>query len=83
MNISIELDEDDLKQVIYQTIANAYAKDWSSLRRDCDRIVADQVRKIIYEDKDRIIDKIVARASRECGNKAVKKLLEEIDDEIN
>lgn len=76
MKITIDLDEEKLKDEIYRQLAAAYIREFSPERHQVDRIVAEQIRKIIYDDKDRIVEKIVARASRECGNKAVKKLAE-------
>lgn len=76
MKIEIELDEEEVKKEIYKELAKCYIREFSPERRVVDRIVAEQIRKIIYADKDRIVDMIVARASRECTNKAVKKILD-------
>ena len=76
MKIEIELNEEELKKEIYEEMTKCYIREFSPERRKVDRIVAEQIRKIIYADKDRIVDKIVARASRECANKAVKKILD-------
>lgn len=76
MEIRIEISEEELKECILNVVAKNYYSDYTSDRRRVDRVVAECVRDIIYQDKERIIDLIVARASRECGNKAVKKILD-------
>lgn len=76
MKITLELDEQELAEHVYETAAKQYLKEFSTDRRHVNMIVDDEIRKIIYADKDRIVDRIVDRASRECTNKAVKKILD-------
>lgn len=76
MKIEIEISEDELKEAVLKVISNNYYRDYSSDRNHVNRVVAEQVRRVIYEDKERIIDRIVAQASRECRSKALKKILE-------
>lgn len=78
MKIVIEIPEEELKQALINVIAKQYYADYSSDRRKVNTITSECVRQIIYKDKERIIDRIVAQASRECGNKAVKKILDVI-----
>ena len=78
MIITVEIDDDELKQAVLDVIADRYYREFSSDRRHVDGVVSEAVRNIIYKDKERIVDKIVARASQECGNKAVKKLMEKV-----
>ena len=76
MKIEIDIPEEELKEAVLNVVAKRYYSDYSEDRRRTDRIVAEQVRKIIYEDKDRIIDRIVEQASRGCRSKAIKKILD-------
>lgn len=50
------------------------------IEKKVDKITAECVREIIYKDKERIVDRIVAQASRECKNKALKKILEGLNE---
>lgn len=81
MEIKIEIPDEEIKETLKREIARAYYSDYSSDRNHVNRVVAEQVRKIIYEDKERIVDRIVAQASRECKNKAIKKIIETIGGE--
>ena len=76
MNIVVDIPEEELKETLLNVIAKQYYYDYSSDRKRVDGVVADQIRKIIYGDKERIINMIVSRASSHLENKAVKKLLE-------
>ena len=75
MEIKIEISEDELKEAVLNVIAREYYRDYSADRKAVNRVTAECVRQIIYKDKERIIDRIVAQASRECKGKAVKKLV--------
>lgn len=79
LKIELEIPEDEIKKVLLDVIARKYYASYSPDRREVDRVVAECIRKIIYEDKERIVELIVARASRECKNKAIKKILEGIE----
>lgn len=74
--IEFEIPEEEIKDSVLNVLAKEYTKNFSYSRRQVDNVVAECVRKIIYDDKERIIEMIVARAARECGNKAVKKIIE-------
>ena len=76
MKITVEISDEELKREILHLVAVDYKRDFSEDRRRVDLVVKECVREIIYQDKERIIERIVAQASRECGNKAVKKLLD-------
>lgn len=76
MKLEIEISEDELKEAVLKVVSNNYYRDYSADRNHVNRVVAEQVRRVIYEDKERIIDRIVAQASRECRSKALKKILE-------
>lgn len=78
MEIKIEVPEEELKEMVLNVVAKRYYADYSEDRHNVNRIVAECVREIIYKDKERIVEMIVSRASRECRNKAVKKMLEEL-----
>lgn len=79
MKFEIEVPDEELKKTVLCTVANAYYRDYSADRNNVNRIVAECVRQIIYKDKERIVDRIVEQASRECKNKAVKKILESLE----
>lgn len=74
--IKIEVSDDELKDAVLSVIAERYCKDYSTDRRHVRMVTQECVREIIYKDKENIIKQIVSQASRECGNKAVKKILE-------
>lgn len=78
MKITVEISDEELKNEILNIVARDYKSEYSTDRRRTDAVVKECVREIIYQDKERIIDRIVAQASRECGNKAVKKFLDSI-----
>lgn len=77
MKIEIEISDDELREHILVAAGNALHKQYSTERNLYKRTIADCVREVIYKDKKEIVERIVAQASRECRNKAVKKLLEE------
>lgn len=78
MKVTVEISDDELKREIFNLVTKDYKAEYSADRRRTDAVVKECVREIIYQDKERIIDRIVAQASRECGNKAVKKFLDSI-----
>mgnify|MGYP001771167193 CR=1 FL=1 len=77
MKIEIEISDDELREYILTAAGKSLFAEWSVDRNLYKRTIADCVRQVIYEDKDEIINRIVAQASRECGNKAVQKILKE------
>ena len=78
MTYTVEVDDYELRDAVLNVIAERYHSTFSMDRRHVDKIVAEAVRQIIYQDKERIIEMIVERASNHLGNKAVKKILEEM-----
>lgn len=76
MKIEIEVSDDELREYILTAAGKSLFAEWSVDRNLYKRTIADCVREVIYKDKDAIVRQIVAQASRECRNKAVKKLLE-------
>lgn len=80
MKFEIEIPEEELKEAVLKVIADRYYGNYTCDKRHVDRIVAEQVRNVIYKDKERIVDRIVAQASRECKSKAIKKILEGLDE---
>ena len=81
MKITVEIPEDELKEAVMALVARDFKAEFSSDRRMAMKVVAECVREIIYKEKAEIVDRIVAQASRECRSKAVKKLLENIEQE--
>lgn len=81
MKFEIEVSEDELKHHLLAAAATSLHKDFSADRNMYQRVIAQCVREIIYQDKAEIVDRIVAQASRECGNKAVRKLLENLSED--
>lgn len=76
MKFEIEVSDDELREYILTAAGRALMADWSVDRNLYKRTISECVREVIYKDKDAIVRQIVAQASRECRNKAVKKLLE-------
>lgn len=68
MKVTVEISDGELKREILNLVAKDYKAEYSTDRRRTDAVVKECVREIIYQDKERIIDRIVAQASRECGN---------------
>lgn len=77
MKIEIEVSDDELREYILTAAGRALFADWSVDKNLYKRTIADCVKKVIYKDKQEIIDRIVAQASRECGNKAAQKIVRE------
>ena len=78
MKFEINIPDDEIKQAILNEVAKRYSS--SSLEtRVLKTTTAECVREIIYKEKAEIIDRIVAQASRECKNKAIKKILEGLE----
>lgn len=80
MKITVEISDEELKSAVLQVVAREYDREFSADRRNVNRVVAECVREIIYKDKEQIVDRIVGQASRECKSKAVKKLLENLEE---
>ena len=80
MKIEIEIPDEELKKMITQVIAERLYEEFSYDRNLYKRTISECVREVIYKDKANIVDRVVAQASKECRKKAIKKLLEGIDD---
>lgn len=80
MELKIEIPEEELKEAVLRVVADRYYSDYTTDRKKVNKITAECVREIIYKDKERIADRIVAQASRECKNKALKKILEGLNE---
>ena len=78
MKFEINIPDDEIKQAILNEVAKCYSIS-SLVTRVLKRTTAECVREIIYKEKAEIIDRIVAQASRECKNKAIKKILEGLE----
>lgn len=77
IKIELEISENELKNVLLKVISDEYDRSLTTYGNPhIDRIVGECVREIIYKDKDRIIDSIIERASKECTRKAFKKVLD-------
>lgn len=77
MKIEIEVSDEELREYILTAAGKSLFAEWSVDRNLYKRTIADCVRQVIYKDKDEIINRIVAQASRECGNKAAQKIARE------
>lgn len=78
MKFEIEVEDKELQDAVLDCVAQRYYAKYSADRRNVDKVVAQCIRDVIYKDKGRIVDMIVERASRECVNKTVKKILEKV-----
>lgn len=78
MKITIEIPDEEIKDAVLNVVAQQYYKNYSTDRRNVDRVVSECVRKVIYEDKERITDRIVSQASSHLKNVALKKMMEKI-----
>lgn len=78
MKLTVEISDEELKNAVLQVVVNKYNRQYSADRNNVNRVVAECVRQAIYKDKERIVDRIVAQASRECKSKALKKIIESI-----
>ena len=81
MKITIEIPDEEIKDAVLNVVAQQYYKNYSTDRRNVDRVVSECVRKVIYEDKERITDRIVSQASGHLKNVALKKMMEKMTEE--
>lgn len=72
MKITIEIPDEEIKDAVLNVVAQQYYKNYSTDRRNVDRVVSECVRKVIYEDKERITGRIVSQASSHLKNVALK-----------
>lgn len=81
MKITIEIPDEEIRDVVLNVVAQQYYKNYSTDRRNVDRVVSECVRKVIYEDKERITDRIVSQASSHLKNVALKKMMEKMTED--
>lgn len=81
MKITIEIPDEEIKDAVLNVVAQQYYKNYSTDRRNIDRVVSECVRKVIYEDKERITDRIVSQASSHLKNVALKKMMEKMTED--
>ena len=81
MKITIEIPDEEIKDAVLNVVAQQYSKNYSTDRRNVDRVVSECVRKVIYEDKERITDRIVSQASSHLKNVALKKMMEKMTED--
>ena len=81
MKITIEIPDEEIKDAVMNVVAQQYYKNYSPDRRNVDRVVSECVRKVIYEDKERITDRIVSQASSHLKNVALKKMMEKMTED--
>ena len=81
MKITIEIPDEEIKDAVLNVVAQQYYKNYSTDRRNVDRVVSECVRKVIYEDKERITDRIVSQASSHLKNAALKKMMEKMTED--
>ena len=81
MKITIEIPDEEIKDAVLNVVAQQYYKNYSTDRRNVDRVVSECVRKVIYEDKERITDRIVSQASGHLKNVALKKMMEKMTED--
>ena len=81
MKITIEIPDEEVKDAVLNVVAQQYYKNYSTDRRNVDRVVSECVRKVIYEDKERITDRIVSQASSHLKNVALKKMMEKMTED--
>ena len=87
MEVKIVIDNADLEQLVLEKIAEQIAQDitqkygaGSGLYR---RTIQEATRDVIYKDKENIVNRVVEQASREAKNKAVRKLLEIAEKDVD
>lgn len=81
MKITIEIPDEEIKDAVLNVVAQQYYENYSTDRRNVDRVVSECVRKVIYEDKERITDRIVSQASSHLKNVALKKMMEKMTED--
>lgn len=81
MKITIEIPDEEIKEAVLKVVADQYYRNYSADRHNVNRIVSECTRKIIYEDKERITDRIVSQASSHLKNVALKKMMEKMTED--
>ena len=85
MNLNIEIDEKRIAQIVEETIAkditDTYGYEAREARHGVRSGVDKAVKEYIYKNKDRIIDRVVERATVEMVKKGLPKLIENLGKE--
>lgn len=85
MELKINIDEKELNETVIRLLAKEIVAEYghtshqakAGIRDACDYAV----REYIYKQKDKVIEKVVSRATREIVKKGLPKLLENIEKE--
>lgn len=82
MEITIKIDDERIAQLVEEQIANEIVKDYGGIARNAKLGLRDGVDKAIknyiYSQKDKIVERVVKRASTEIVRKGLPKLIENI-----
>jgi hypothetical protein len=82
MNLEIKIDDERITELVELAIVDSVIKNHSYLMRDAQFGVKSgvdkAVKEYIYKNKDRIIERVVERASVEIVKKGLPKLLESL-----
>ena len=86
MNLNIEIDDNRITELVEQAIVDSIFDNRSYLLRDAQFGVKSgidkAVKEYIYKNKDKIIDRVVQRASIEMVKKGLPKLLEDLGKKV-
>jgi hypothetical protein len=76
MRITIEIDDNELKELVTEKIANKMTEKWSQDRYVCTKEFKEIAREILYEKntKQKLIDASVKMAAAELCRKGLPKL---------
>ena len=80
MQIKIDIDDNELREVVTSMIAKQLTASWSTERQVLKRTVADAVKEVVYSEKEFIIEMVINRATAEITKKAMPKLLSKLTD---
>ena len=80
MKIEIEIPDEEIAEIIKEKIASMIVGDRYSYDKNLyKRTIQDATRKVIYKDKENIVDRTVAQASAEVKRKAIAKIIKEME----
>ena len=86
MNLNIEIDDNRITELVEQAIVDSIFDNSGYLLRDAQFGVKSgidkAVKEYIYKNKDKIIDRVVQRASIEMVKKGLPKLLEDLGKDV-
>jgi len=83
MEVKVDIDDNELREVVTSMIAKQLTASWSTERQVLKRTVADAVKEVVYSEKEFIINMVVERATREIVKKGLPKLLENLGKEVD